>query len=476
MSLKGAYAEAFISPARVIAALRKLQELENPHYMNIKINEDFHIPTEEEHEEMEVDDLSESDPEEDTSALDAVRKQQSKQNSHTCLAPMDLEDQVVTNDSNETIFKKRSSTSKPFAIAPGENKLPRHWSSIKRVDEKAFPTLFPNGRNGIDEERKQKISSQDFNEHCILNADPRFSQTIPFVFYAQHRNETEKLENQIQIAGQRGKVSGKGNNVELTLNDVCNVFQKIKGTPKYWQTARNELIAKVNQLGPFHLFFTLSCAEMRWIEVYVSVLKKKGHNVEILPGTNGKWTGKDEDVLVDGQPLWDFVDSLGQSRQSLLKGHEVLITRHFDNRVKEFVKNIIMGPGKENVPIVNYNFRVEFQARGMPHIHGVLWIKKEWLAERGVHGPLADYPHFIPTLANLTMSCSLPQDDEELREIAGKVQRHTHSKSCKKKGTNCRFGFPKLPVSETIIAEPLPDDMDQDVKEDTLKKDQLKVN
>ena len=210
---------------------------------------------------------------------------------------------------------------------------------------------------------------------------------------------------------------------------------------------------------------------MRWIEVYISVLKKKGHDVEILLGTNGKWTGKDEDVLVDGQPLWDFVDSLGQSRQSLLKGHEVLITRHFDNRVKEFVKNIIMGPGKGNVPIVNYNFRVEFQARGMPHIHGVLWIKKEWLAkEGGVHGPLADYPHFIPKLADLTMSCSLPQGDAELINIAGKVQRHTHSKSCKKKGTNCRFGFPKLPISRTILAKPLPDEMDKDQKEDILKK------
>ena len=109
-----------------------------------------------------------------------------------------------------------------------------------------------------DEERDQKISSQDFNEHCLLNADPRFRENIPFIFYSQHRNEHEKLENQIQIAGQKGQVSGKGNKVELKLNDVCNVFQKIKGTPKYWQTARNELIAKVKQLGPFHLFFTLS--------------------------------------------------------------------------------------------------------------------------------------------------------------------------------------------------------------------------
>ena len=474
MSLKGSYAEAFISPPRVLAALKKLIDLGNPHYQNIKINGNFLKQFEEagdECEGMEVDDPVNSDDEEEAStSLNAVKDHQSKQNSYTCLAPMDLEDQVVTNDTNETIIRKRSSTSRPFAIAPGENKLPRHWSSIKRVDEKAFPTLFPLGRNGVDEERDQKISSQDFNEHCLLNADPRYSKNIPFVFYTQHRNEHEKLENYIQIAGQRGKVSGRGNNVELKLNDVCNVFQQIKGTPKYWQTARNELIAKVKQLGSFHLFFTLSCGEMRWIEVYISVLKQKGHKVEIQTDSSGKWTGKDEDVLVEGQPLWDFVDGLGQRRQSLLKGNEVLITRHFDNRVKEFIKNIIMGHGKEKVKIANYNFRVEFQARGMPHIHGVLWIDQDWLRDKGVHGPLSENTWFIPQLADLTMSCSLPDDDDELKDIAFTVQRHTHTKSCRKKEKSCRYGFPRLPISKTVLAEPLNDNMDTDEKEETLKK------
>ena len=290
------------------------------------------------------------------------------------------------------------------------------------------------------------------------------------MFYTQHRNEHEKLENQIQIAGQRGKVSGNGNNVELKLNDVCNIFEKIKGTPKYWQTARNELIAKVKQLGSFHLFFTLSCGEMRWIEVYVSVLKEKGHNVQIISDSKGKWTGKDEDVLVDGQPLWEFVDGLGQTRLSLLKGHEVLITRHFDNRVKEFIKCIVMGHGKQNVPIANYNFRVEFQARGMPHIHGVLWICQDWLAKEGVHGPLSENTWFIPKLADLTMSCTLPDDDEELKEIAFTVQRHTHTKSCRKKEKSCRYGFPRLPVSKTILAEPLLETLEDDEKETTLNK------
>ena len=71
----------------------------------------------------------------------------------------------------------------------------------------------------------------------------------------------------------------------------------------------------------------------------------------------------------------------------------------------------------------------------------------------------------------MSCSCSLPQGDAELINIAGKVQRHTNSKSCKMKGANCRFGFPtKLVISKTTLAKPLPDEMDKDEKEDILKK------
>ena len=343
-------------------------------------------------------------------------------------------------------------------------------STIKNVDEKGFPCHFPKGRWGIDHPREQKLTTQEFNNQRFLNEDPRFPKDKAFLFYSQQRQEKEQLESAIQISGQKGKVTGKGSNVELQLHDPCNVMQKLKGSPKYWQNARNELIAKVKQLGPFHLFFTLSCGEMRWIEVYISVVRRMGYKVDIIKDSNGKWSGKDEDVRVEGQSLWDFVDSRGSTRQQFLKGYEFLITRHFDNRVKEFMKNIVMGPGKEKVKIAYYNYRVEFQARGLPHIHGVLWIDKDTLAKEGITGNIIDNPEFVTKLADLTLSCSLPDDDQEIKDIVSKVQKHRHTKSCRKTGKSCRYGFPKLPMPKTVLAQPLPDDMDPDEKKFLLKK------
>ena len=132
----------------------------------------------------------------------------------------------------------------------------------------------------------------------------------------------------------------------------------------FFQKARNELTAKVKQLGPFHLFFTLSCAEMLWSEVFISILRKMGHKISFKKDENGCWSGRDEDILVnDESPIWDFIDGMNESKHDLLKQHTFLVTRHFDERVKAFTKNIIMGPGKK-VPIKYYNYRVEFQARG----------------------------------------------------------------------------------------------------------------
>ena len=82
--------------------------------------------------------------------------------------------------------------------------------------------------------------------------------------------------------------------------------------------------------------------------------------------SNGAWSGDDSDIFIkygDGEemPLWDYVNNLPISKHNLLKNHVMLITRIFDNRVKSFIKNILMGEGKDKLPIKYYTYRVEFQ-------------------------------------------------------------------------------------------------------------------
>ena len=159
--------------------------------------------------------------------------------------------------------------------------------------------------------------------------------------------------------GVKGQSKSLGNGqTKVSLNDMYDVFKKVKGTAKYWQVSKNELVAKVKQLGPFHIFYTFSCGEMRWSQMFVTLLKKKGYTVEIPD----KWNGNDAELLVEGKNLWKFVnEDISNRKHELFQDYTFLIARLFDARVKSMIKNILLGHGKDKVSISHYSYRVEFQ-------------------------------------------------------------------------------------------------------------------
>ena len=210
------------------------------------------------------------------------------------------------------------------------------------------------------------MSPQVYFNQRLLNIDDRFSKDPCYLFMAAYYVERNALERYINISGQRGIPSVNENGeTSFKLNDQFDVFKKLKGSPKFWQNARNELVAKVKQLGPFHVFYTFSCGEKRWSEVVLSLLRKKGVQVSIPPN----WNGNDKELSVEENgektELWEYVnEKMSQPKHKLFKDYIFMITRLFDSRVKSFIANILMGGGR-NVPFRYYSYRVEFQARGM---------------------------------------------------------------------------------------------------------------
>ena len=134
----------------------------------------------------------------------------------------------------------------------------------KDGDVKAFPKYYPSGKFGISFPRKYKLTNQMYFNQRLLNVDERFSKDNFYVFMATTFIEQEQLEKQINISGMKGSSkTGAAGETVVKLQDPFSVFKSIKGTPKYWETAKYELFAKVKQIGPFHLFYTFSCGEMR---------------------------------------------------------------------------------------------------------------------------------------------------------------------------------------------------------------------
>ena len=112
-----------------------------------------------------------------------------------------------------------------------------------------------------------------------------------------------------------------------------------------------------------------------------------------------------------------------------------------------------------NEHVEQFSYRIEFQVRGLPHLHGVFWLNKSWLEDCLNGNEFDDAPvkligHFI----NQWISCSLDTGDKNLNDLVKKVNVHKQTKSCQRGNKICRFDFPKLPSNRTLIAKPLPEE------------------
>ena len=163
--------------------------------------------------------------------------------------------------------------------------------------------------------------------------------------------------------------------------------------------------------------------------------------------------------------------STGRKKSKFYKNQFLLITRIFDNKAKAFV-NLLTANGD----LTNYSYRIEFQIRGMPHVHGIFWLSEDLVKPyKNDNNEFNDLE--TPELVDKWISVSLDTEDEELDQLVREVNMHKHTDSCQKMKSKCRFNFPKLPRNKTIIAGPLSSDMSEEDKNKELAeaKDMLEI-
>ena len=169
----------------------------------------------------------------------------------------------------------------------------------------------------------------------------------------------------------------------------------------------------------------------------------------------------------------------------MIRGNVLSATRYFQHRVTTFINKVAMG--KNNPMYVkNYTYKVEFQDRGAGHIHGTLWLRLDKIEklikeadgsvrertqsdtdDQAVFKGLAKafkkfrhdgrlnkseesaVKHFIDEYT--TVSTHEKTVGREVARIAQEVNKHHHTKTCRKHDTTCRFKYPRYPAPDTII-------------------------
>ena len=169
---------------------------------------------------------------------------------------------------------------------------------------------------------------------------------------------------------------------------------------------------------------------MKWPEVTTAILhyEQQIDKITYEPGWQEdeekikiyflKWEDGDEQKV---QTLKHYKANM-KEKHKFFKDHFILITRLFDNRVKAFINNILMA----NDHVEHFSYRIEFQVRGLPHLHGVFWLNQEEAKlYQDDQGNFLDTE--VPVLIDKWISCSLSNDDEKLNKLVKEVNVHKHT-------------------------------------------------
>ncbi|KAK3909608.1 ATP-dependent DNA helicase pfh1 [Frankliniella fusca] len=329
----------------------------------------------------------------------------------------------------------------------------------------AFPTLFPTGQADLRNPREFSISPKKYFQHLLRYHDDRFAKHPRFRYFALNSimRWTALSNGGIFV---RKNSNFKNMNAEQLKEELENDPSLIKklmfynsnlqGTRSFWYSKGQELLSMVEQLGLPTLFFTLSAADLHWPDLF-------------------KFLSPDEDP----QSMSDA------RRRKLVEQHPAKVDAFFTLRGKTFITEVL----RKKFQINDLWYRIEYQHRGSPHIHGVMWLKdapkfndlskstdeeilqianyfEQYICT--THPDINCPPAPIhPSRLRLAEIIDIKKD---LAELLNRVQRHTKCSEAyclrknKTKGgkLECRFKFPvelrdhcQIIISEDRDVEPV---------------------
>ena len=193
----------------------------------------------------------------------------------------------------------------------------------------------------------------------------------------------------------------------------------------------------IRQLSLPTWFMSLSAADTRWTDL-LKMLAKLNDGIY--------YSEKELENL-----SW-------QEKTKLVQKDPVTCSRYFDHRVQEFLNTVLKSSCEPIGKLLDYFYRVEFQQRGSPHIHMLVWIENAPTLETNSEREIVQF-------VDKYLTCNT--DNEKTANLVG-LQSHKHSRTCRKKGKPiCRFGFPLPPLPRTMLLYPLEEDVDKYKKKNT---------
>ena len=354
--------------------------------------------------------------------------------------PAGITDTMLT----ATDFLEDSERAQIYSIAPGEGNKPLSLFRDTYSEELAYPGIYLGQKRPENDKRLVNVHYSDICKSELRRSDRRAALCVENIFFKTKKLQMKILLGKSQIALRKCK----GNNRTLTagqlkqqgtlerlvhLDEGYKFLRALRGSPPYFEKAKKDIFAMIRQLGPASLFCSFSSAETQWI-----------HLLRIL--------GK----LVDDKDYSDNeLENLNwEEKCRLIQSDPVTCARHFDYQFNQFLKHFLMSSAAPLGKIADWFYRVEYQQRGSPHIHMLIWLE-----DAPVYG--CDEDEDVTSFIDKIITCERPSG-QELGLLVNR-QIHRHCQTCRKKSkkVECRFNFPQPPMKSTSILYPLGNDMSQ---------------
>ena len=314
----------------------------------------------------------------------------------------------------DTLMYEYEYENEEYTFAPGEGQKPLGIFKDPNAEYLSFPTIFCGETRPDNNERKVPVHYSDICKYELRCKDRRVAKSVPNIFFKLKKLQLSQISGKVNLVMRKSQTKGAKIMVKdvldqenldhlVRLDEGYYIFRSIRNSPAYFESRKKDVFAMIRQLGLPTWFMSLSSADSKWIDL-----------LQIL--------GK----LVD-QKMYtkeDIQNMEWGEKTRLVQSDPVTCSRYFDNRVHQFMNHVLKSNHHPLGKITDHFIRVEFQHRGSPHVHMLLWIDN---APRYGENDDTDIIDFIDN--HVSCSSSVSQENEEYLQY----QRHKHSKTCQKK-------------------------------------------
>ena len=331
---------------------------------------------------------------------------------------------------------------KVYTFAPGEGQHPLSLYQDKDAEYLCFPTIFCGQTPPSKNERLVPVHYSDIVKWELGSVDRRAAQSVPNIVFKHKKLQMKQISDKVNLVVRRCKRRGQkitaaeardSNYLDklVNLDEGYYIFRQLRNSPAYLEMRKKDIFAMIRQLSLPTWFMSLSAADTRWTDL-LKILAKLNDGIE--------YSEKEIEELT-----W-------QEKTKLVQKDPVTCSRYFDHRVQEFLSTILKSSCQPIGKVRDYFYRVEFQQRGSPHIHMLVWVENAPTLESNSEEEIVQF-------VDQYLTCS--KDNEKTAHLIN-LQSHKHSRTCRKKGKPiCRFGFPLPPLPRTMLLHPLEENVDK---------------